>query len=197
MSAAKWSASIFTWGRHRVLRASWRPNRREVRALGGCDARRLSTGRSTRAWRTLCGRQMARNAVRVGWAAALNPESHVSAASPRAVHLVSFVRRLMPPHAWAVCSARWVVTAGTLTKLWRGETLGRGRIMLMNAELSGFPPVCQSARIPPQSDTPGGTTPAKRLIIPSRGGSGAGAGHKRPEREGWAQRGFLKVVEVK
>jgi adenylate cyclase len=30
----------------------------------GCDARRLSTGRSIRAWRTLCGRQMTRNA---GW----------------------------------------------------------------------------------------------------------------------------------
>jgi len=28
----------------------------------GCDARRLSTGRSIRAWRTLCGRQMIRNA---------------------------------------------------------------------------------------------------------------------------------------
>jgi hypothetical protein len=28
----------------------------------GCDARRLSTGRSIRAWRTLRGRQMARNA---------------------------------------------------------------------------------------------------------------------------------------
>jgi hypothetical protein len=27
----------------------------------GCDARRLSTGRSIRAWRTLCGRQMVRN----------------------------------------------------------------------------------------------------------------------------------------
>ena len=32
----------------------------------GCDARRLSTGRSIRAWRTLCGRQMTRNAGR-GW----------------------------------------------------------------------------------------------------------------------------------
>jgi hypothetical protein len=27
----------------------------------GCDARRLPTGRSIRAWRTLCGRQMTRN----------------------------------------------------------------------------------------------------------------------------------------
>ncbi len=30
----------------------------------GCDARRLSTGRSIRAWRTLSGRQMTRNAGR-------------------------------------------------------------------------------------------------------------------------------------
>jgi hypothetical protein len=32
--------------------------------LSGCDARRLSTGRSIRAWRTLCGRQMTRNVGR-------------------------------------------------------------------------------------------------------------------------------------
>jgi hypothetical protein len=37
-----------------------------MKAAGGigCDARRLSTGRSIRAWRTLCGRQMTRNAGR-------------------------------------------------------------------------------------------------------------------------------------
>ena len=31
-------------------------------SCSGCDARRLSTDRSIRAWRTLCGRQMTRNA---------------------------------------------------------------------------------------------------------------------------------------
>ena len=34
----------------------------EVKRGSGCDARRLSTGRSIRAWRTLCGRQITRNA---------------------------------------------------------------------------------------------------------------------------------------
>jgi hypothetical protein len=38
-----------------------------------CDARRLSTGRSIRAWRTLCGRQMTRNAGRALASEALVP----------------------------------------------------------------------------------------------------------------------------
>ena len=38
------------------------PSRRKRGSGSGCDARRLSTGQSIRAWGTLCGRQMARNA---------------------------------------------------------------------------------------------------------------------------------------
>jgi hypothetical protein len=34
----------------------------DAEAGSGCDARRFPTGRSIRAWRTLCGRQMTRNA---------------------------------------------------------------------------------------------------------------------------------------
>jgi hypothetical protein len=37
-----------------------------TRKRSGCDARRLSTGRFIRAWRTLCGRQMTRNAATRG-----------------------------------------------------------------------------------------------------------------------------------
>ena len=43
----------------RTLLAPWDGTRG---SWSGCDARRLSTGRSIRAWRTLCGRQMTRNA---------------------------------------------------------------------------------------------------------------------------------------
>ena len=48
----------YVWLDHSVLAP-----RDGTRGSGsGCDARRLSTGRSIRAWRTLCGRQMTRNA---------------------------------------------------------------------------------------------------------------------------------------
>jgi hypothetical protein len=50
------STSLLMAARDLSLRASSSPRR--------SDARRLSTGRSNRAWRTLCGRQMARNAGR-------------------------------------------------------------------------------------------------------------------------------------
>jgi hypothetical protein len=43
----------------RTLLAPWDGTRGSE---SGCDARRLSTGRSIRAWRTLCWRQMTRNA---------------------------------------------------------------------------------------------------------------------------------------
>ena len=49
------------------------PLRRKRGSGSGCDARRLSTGRSIRAWRILCGRQMTRNAERMLASEALVP----------------------------------------------------------------------------------------------------------------------------
>jgi hypothetical protein len=50
------------------------PWKKDAEARGRrCDARRLSTGRSIRAWHTLCGRQMARNAGRALASEALVP----------------------------------------------------------------------------------------------------------------------------